>query len=86
MSDSNEIIGTGGLQWNANIEQMLVRMCDQAKCFEWMHSEAHDDYFKKSQRIMILLTIMGSLSGLSNVIAGGDKIGYLALYLYWWEC
>jgi len=79
MSDSNELIGSAGLQWNDNVEQMFVRMCDQAKCFEWMHSESYDEFFRKAQRLTILLTIVGSLGGLSNVIAGGDSIGSFQL-------
>ena len=79
---TNDIIGNHDLQWNRNAEQMLARWCDQSKCFEWMHAECYAEFAKKAQRLMITIIVLGSFSGLSNVIAGnyeydGFKMSYL---------
>ena len=70
MSDSDDIIGNHNLQWNNNIEIMLSKWCDQSKCYEWMHTESCDYFSRKSQRLTIAITVLGSISGLSNVISG----------------
>ena len=62
------------LVWSASIEQMLARWGDQAKCFEWMHTEARSKYSNKAKIIMITSNILTAFSGLSNVIAGGSII------------
>jgi hypothetical protein len=41
------------LIWDANIDMLLAGWCDNAKCFEWMHSEAHSIYDKRSKQFMI---------------------------------
>jgi hypothetical protein len=33
-----------GLQWSPQIDRMLADWCDEAKCFEWMHT-ASFSYF-----------------------------------------
>jgi hypothetical protein len=62
------------LAWSLSIEQMVARWGDQAKCFEWMHTEAYSQYSKKAKIIMITSNILTAVSGLSNVIAGGTTI------------
>ena len=27
--------------WNHGVEMMLAGWCDEAKCFEWMHTESY---------------------------------------------
>lgn len=60
--------------WDPSIENMLANWCDEAKCFEWMHSEAHSGYDMKAKGIMIASNIVAAVAGLSNVIAGGYEI------------
>jgi hypothetical protein len=78
MTDSDtiaaEIPGATKLDWNSSIELMMARWCDQAKSFEWMHTEAYSQYNKKAKIIMITSNILTAVSGLSNVIAGGYAI------------
>ena len=74
MSDSNDLISNQNLQWNINIELMLSKWCDQAKCYEWMHIESWNSYNKKAKQLMIILTVLGSFSGLTNVIAGNYNV------------
>jgi hypothetical protein len=78
MTDSDDATAdnSGGtkLDWNPSIELMLARWCDQAKSFEWMHTEAYSQYSKKAKIIMITFNILTAVSGLSNVIAGGYAI------------
>jgi hypothetical protein len=62
------------LTWSLSIEKMVARWGDQAKCFEWMHTEAYSQYSKKGKVIMITSNILTAVSGLSNVIAGGTTI------------
>lgn len=81
MSDSNDLVGSHELQWNGNIEQMLSRWCDQAKCYEWMHTESYIEYEGKAKKLLILITIFGSFGGLSNVIAGDNE--YNGFHLSW---
>jgi len=73
-SDTTDTISTIKLDWNPSIELMLARWCDQAKSFEWMHTEAYSQYSKKAKIIMITSNILTAVSGLSNVIAGGYTI------------
>jgi len=37
--------GVAGIAWTASIEHLLVKWCDEAKCFEWMQTESstHDN-------------------------------------------
>ncbi len=73
MSDTDSY--TDVIVWNSSIEQLLARWCDQAKCFEWMHSQAFSYYNKKARIIMIISNLFTAISGLSNVIAGGETSG-----------
>ena len=74
-SDSvKELAATGKLGWCASIENMLAKWCDQAKSFEWMHTECYSEFNTKSRAIMIASNILTAISGLTNVIAGGSIV------------
>lgn len=75
MTDEESSLGsTTKLGWGPTIEIMLTKWCDQAKSFEWMHTESYAVYSKKAKIVMITLNILTAASGLSNVIAGGTSI------------
>jgi len=59
------------LKWDSSIDTLLAGWCDNAKCFEWMHSEASSIYEKRSKIFMITSNCVTALAGISNVIAGG---------------
>jgi hypothetical protein len=61
--------------WDANIDLLLAGWCDNAKCFEWMHTEAYTYYQRAAQRFMISTNVLTAVSGVSNVIAGGLTVG-----------
>ena len=46
-----------GLQWNENIDKLLSEMCDEAKCFEWMHAESYSRYSKRAMGMTIATNI-----------------------------
>ena len=73
MSDKDEV-ATGDLSWDKSIDDMLAKWCDQAKCFEWMHTQTFSDYDRKSRIIMIASNVLTAVSGLSNVLTGGVVI------------
>lgn len=60
--------------WDINIDTMLAEWCDNAKCFEWMHSETHSLYEGRSKAFMIATNCLTAVAGLSNVISGGTRI------------
>jgi len=62
------------LAWTPSIEKLLVKWCDEAKCFEWMHIEAFSYYDTRSRTLMITSNLLTALAGLSNVIAGGATV------------
>ena len=62
------------IAWDESIEELLTRWCDQAKCFEWMHTEAFSTYNQRARALMIATNVLSALSGLSNIIAGGTTI------------
>jgi hypothetical protein len=49
---------------------MLADWCDEAKCFEWMHSEAYSRYSKRSTVMTIGSNITISLTGIANLVIG----------------
>jgi len=63
-----------GLQWSHSIELLLADWCDQAKCFEWMHTQAYSLFNRRSRLLTISSNIVAAVGGLSNVIAGGVDI------------
>lgn len=74
MAAENEEMTGGKLSWTTEIDEMLADWCDQAKSFEWMHTEAYSRYDKKSKIIMIASNVLTAVCGLSNVIAGGSQV------------
>ena len=69
--DKPEILESDSIKWDSSIETLLAGWCDQAKCYEWMHSEAHTIYDKKARNLMVTINVCVAISGLSNIIAGG---------------
>jgi phage pi2 protein 07 len=69
--NKSEDIENNNLAWSPNIDILLSKWCDNAKCYEWMHTKSFDLYNRKARIFMISINILTTLSGLSNVIAGG---------------
>ena len=86
MPDNNDSIEKeegDGLSWTPQIDILLASWCDNAKCYEWMHTEAHSISSKKSKMFMIAINLLTAFSGLSNVIAGGVIInGFQIAWLF----
>jgi len=71
------------LQWTKEIDVLLSSWCDNAKCFEWMHSETSIDYLKRSKIFMVVINLLTALSGLSNIIAGNISInGFQLIWIF----
>ena len=70
MPNDNETDNQVEIQWDLTIDNMLANGCDQAKCFNWMHTEAYSRYNKLSTRMNITLNILISLSGVANIVLG----------------
>lgn len=62
------------ISWDINIDNMIASWCDEAKCFEWMHSQASSEYDHKARIIMITSNVLTAAAGLTNVIAGDKDI------------
>jgi hypothetical protein len=60
--------------WNSGIETMLAKWCDEAKCFEWMHTESYSYYDKRARALTIASNVLTAVSGVSNIMAGGASI------------
>ena len=73
-SSNQRDLVAGQLTWSTSIERMLAKWCDQAKSFEWMHTEAFIQFSNKARSIMIESNVLTAVSGLSNVIAGGTIV------------
>lgn len=61
-------------EWNAGVEIMLAGWCDEAKCFEWMHTEAFTYFDKRARGLAVTTNILIAVSGVSNIMAGGVAI------------
>lgn len=69
--------------WDSNIDTMLAEWCDNAKCYQWMHSEAHSFYEGRSKAFMITTNCLTAVAGLSNVISGGIQLdGFQLSWLF----
>ena len=66
--------GSDPLSWDASIETMLAKWCDEAKCFEWMHTEACSSYDSHAKCLTITSNIISAIAGLLNVIAGNQVV------------
>jgi hypothetical protein len=73
MSDVNEEIPSQ-LQWSEAIDTLLARWCDEAKCFEWMHTESYHLFESKSRLLIVSSNVLTSVSGLINLIVGGMSV------------
>lgn len=62
------------IMWDSSIDVLLAKWCDQAKCFEWMHTNAYSYYQTRARIFVIVTNVLSALSGLSNIIAGGTTI------------
>ena len=60
--------------WTKNIDILLAKWCDNAKCYEWMHTQSYDFFNNKAKIFMITINILTTISGLSNIIVGGILI------------
>lgn len=76
--EKDELVSTH-LEWSPSIDTMLANWCDQAKCQEWMHTEAYSKYDKINQCIILITHILTTISGLSNVMVG--NINVLGIHL-----
>jgi len=72
--DSSNEQEIDGMSWNSSIDNLLASWCDNAKCFEWMHTESFSANQTKSKIFMISINLLTAFSGLSNVITGGYTI------------
>lgn len=60
--------------WNPGVENMLASWCDEAKCFEWMHTEAFSFFDKRARALTIASNVLTAISGISNIMAGGSSV------------
>ena len=60
--------------WNVGVEMMLAGWCDEAKCFEWMHTEAFTYFDKRARGLAVATNVLIAVSGVSNIMAGGVSI------------
>jgi hypothetical protein len=84
MTDVDADMTTGiKIHWTQPIEIMMAGWADEAKCFEWMHTEAFSYYDVRARNMMIASNVLSAISGLSNVIAGGYSInGFQLSWLF----
>lgn len=79
-SESSQFVAQASkVKWSKSIETMLATWCDQAKCFEWMHTQAFSAFDRKARIIMISSNVLTAVSGLTNVIAGGVSVNGIPL-------
>jgi hypothetical protein len=67
------------LNWTTSIDIFLAKWCDQAKAFEWMHTESFGYYDRRARTILITSNVLTAINGLTNVIAGGYTINGIQL-------
>jgi hypothetical protein len=67
--------------WNPGVEYMLAGWCDEAKCFEWMHTEAFAIFDKRARALAVATNVLIAVSGVSNIMAGG--VQYNGFQLAW---
>jgi hypothetical protein len=83
IKDDKDTIENTSLHWTKEIDILLASWCDNAKCFEWMHSETSIDYLKKSKIFMVVINLLTAVSGLSNIIAGNISInGFQLIWIF----
>uniref|UniRef100_A0A6C0L7N8 SMODS and SLOG-associating 2TM effector domain-containing protein n=1 Tax=viral metagenome TaxID=1070528 RepID=A0A6C0L7N8_9ZZZZ len=62
------------ISWHANIDTLLAKWCDSAKCYEWMHSESHSSCEKSAHMFLITINSITAVSGIANTIVGGITV------------
>ena len=78
-----EEIEITNIQWTKEIDLLLAGWCDNAKCFEWMHSETSIDYLRRSKIFIVVINLMTAVAGLSNIIAGNISInGFQLIWVF----
>jgi hypothetical protein len=75
MPESEAPAETNTVDWSADIDRVLAKWCDHAKCFEWMHAEAFSLYDTRARSFMIGINCLTALSGVSNIITGATTVG-----------
>jgi len=81
--DIKDNIEHTNLQWTKEIDILLASWCDNAKCFEWMHSETSIDYLNRSKIFMVVINLLTAISGLSNIITGNISInGFQLVWIF----
>ena len=73
-NSNDHIDDSDGLLWDSSVDNLLASWCDNAKCFEWMHTESHSISSRKAKKFMISINLLTAFAGLSNVIAGSYNI------------
>jgi hypothetical protein len=81
--DANNDLEHINLTWNSSIDILLSKWCDNAKCFEWMHTECCDTNYIAARRFMISINVLTAIAGLSNVIAGNFTIPNSVFQVSW---
>ena len=81
--DTKDNLEHPNLQWTKEIDMLLASWCDNAKCFEWMHSETSIDYLNRSKIFMVVINLLTAISGLSNIITGNISInGFQLVWIF----
>jgi hypothetical protein len=82
MTDVNEDVPSL-VQWSDSIDSLIARWGDEAKCFEWMHTEAFHYFESKSRCLIISSNVLTSVSGLINLIVGGITVqGFQTAWIF----
>jgi hypothetical protein len=75
MSDHAESEGVGvSVSWDSQIDTLLAKWCDTAKCYEWMHSESFSICEKNAHIFLITINSITAVSGIANTVVGGLTI------------
>jgi len=71
------------LDWDKKIDTLLAKWCDEAKCFEWMHTESYTMCDTAVKYYIILSNCLTAFSGITNVIVGGyDYSGFQLAWIF----
>jgi hypothetical protein len=74
-NDKEDIdLESNNLTWNFKIDNLLAKLCDESKCYSWMHSESHLLDAKKARNFLISINLLTALTGVSNIITGSYNI------------
>lgn len=73
-SEDAAVLENASLCWSVTIDEMLARWCDQAKSFEWMHTESAAVFRKRALIISIATNSLTAVAGISNVMTGSTQV------------